>query len=389
MKVGDFLVLAFEGSADTYTAEIVSVDAVNAFFTCRRLDTGDRYTIAFSYTMSGPWQGTDDQGAGFVTIDTHDIYTPWGTDPSPQEMALVTFGDGGRYLGLVESISPETKVVFGHPPYSHMSLDGDVITASDWPAYPVGDQIQSIETYKLDNDLVPPVVVPVPPPPTFTDGWWSLAVRRPGFPGRIGGPIVPFAVVVHTTDMMPDTWDGLLHRWTTELGRGECAHFIIGRDAAHGIVQLGPITNDAHHAEGPGHGWFFSGAQVWQPNSVSVGIEIHCAGLVQQVAGAWRLIDGGVIQPGTLPDADVIPDPHRPGRGWHRVTDYQYQQLGALLDGLEAVLAPLPDGCVAHSIEAPPAWGVFATGRRVGHVSLHAADRNDPWPPTCDWIRAR
>ena len=72
-----------------------------------------------------------------------------------------------------------------------------------------------------------------------------------------------------------------------------------------------------------------------------------------------------------------------------QTADIMQQQLGLLPDGLETVLAPLPDGCVTKSIKRPPAYGIFATGRVVGHVSLHAAQRGDPWPPTCDWIRAR
>jgi len=100
-------------------------------------------------------------------------------------------------------------------------------------------------------------------------------------------------------------------------------------------------------------------------------------------------VESGAAHGGVIPDVDVVRDPLRPDRGWHKVTDYQYQQLGALLDGLETVLDPLPEGCVALSTENPPAYGVFPTGRVVGHVSLHAAQRGDPWPPTCDWLRAR
>lgn len=383
MKINNFLLYTFEGSPNTYVAEITSIDPVAAFFSCRQLDNGQQFTFQFSYNTSGPWQGQDDQGADHV-IDTHDIYTAGGTDPAAQGVALVTFGDSSRYLCSVENISPEIDVAFYQPPYPRLSFDGDTVTKSDWDSYPAGGQITSIEGYVLDNELVPPVAQGV-----FTDGWWSLARRLPAFAARIGGVIAPFAVVVHTTDMVPDSWDGLLHRWTTEAGDGACAHFIIGRDAANGLVQLAPITNNANHAGGNGHGSFVAGQQSWHPNLVSVGIEVHCAGAVRQINGDWRLVEDGVAQGAALPNEDVVPDPQRPGRGWHKVTDYQYQQLSALLDGLETVLTALPAGCVAHSIEAPPHYGIFATGRRVGHVSLHAAQRGDPWPQVCDWMRAR
>lgn len=383
MKVNDFLLYTFEGSPNVYAAEITSIDPVAAFFSCRQLDTGQRFTFRFSYTTSGPWQGSDDRGVDWV-IDTHDIYTAGATDPSAPGVALVTFGDFGRYLCAVESISPEIDVAFYQPPYPRLSFDGYTVAKSDWNAYPAGSRIVSIEGYVLDNELAPPATRGV-----FDNGWWSLARQRPAFPGRIGGAIAPFAVVVHTTDIVPEAWDGLLNRWTTELGNGACAHFVIGRDSASGLVQLAPITNNANHAGGPGHGSFAAGGQSWHPNTVSVGIEVHCAGGVRRINGDWRFEESGAAQGAAIPDDDVIPDPQRPGRGWHKVTDYQYEQLGALLDGLETVLAALPEGCVARSIEPPPAYGIFATGRRVGHVSLHAAQRADPWPPTCDWLRAR
>jgi N-acetyl-anhydromuramyl-L-alanine amidase AmpD len=199
---------------------------------------------------------------------------------------------------------------------------------------------------------------------------------------------VPFATVVHTTDQPSETWATLITNWTTTPGDGSCAHFAIGRTEADGVVQMISIDRNANHAGGDGHGSFVAGAQSWHPNLVSVGIELHSAGAARQVDGVWRYVEDGAAQGQPIPDEEVIADPDRPGRGWHSVTAYQYAQLSALLDGLEAALAPLPAGCVAQSIEAPPAYGVFPTGRIVGHVSLTAARRGDPWPPTCDWIRA-
>jgi hypothetical protein len=387
MKVNDFIVMTFEGDTasppNTFAAEITSIDPGTEFFSCQLVDTGQRFIFQYSSTTSGPWQGQDDAGIDYV-IDTHDIYTAGGTDPSPQGVAVVTFADNKRYLCFVENISPEVDVIFYHQPYPRLSFDGRDITISNWDTYVGGDQIISIEGYVLSNDFTPPVARGV-----FNNGWWSLATRRDAFAGRLGGVIAPFATVVHTTDTVPETWDRLITNWTTQVGNGSCTHFAIGRDAAQGLIQLAPITQNANHAGGDGHGNFVSGAQVWHPNTVSVGIEIHCAGLVRRVGGNWHLVENGVAQGAAIPEADVIPDPQHAGRGWHKVTDYQYQQLGALLDGLETVLNPLPAGCVANSIENPPAYGIFPTGRVVGHVSLTAARRGDPWPPTCDWLRAR
>jgi len=358
MKVNDFLLYTLEGDAANpptiYVAEIVSIDPGTGAFSFRQADTGQEFVCQLPADVSGSWQGQDGQGAD-VTINTHNIYTAGGT----------------------------IDVVFYQQPYHRLSFDNDAITQSDWDAYPVGDQILSIEGYVLDTSLGQPAAG------VFNNGWWSLAQQLPAFAGRIGGVIAPFAVVVHTTDMVPETWNVLLHSWTTQLGAGDCAHFIIGRDAAAGMVQLAPITNNANHAGGNGHGSFVAGQQSWHPNTVAVGIEVHCAGSVRQINGDWHLVENGAVQGAAIADEDVIADPQRPGRGWHKVTDYQYEQLGALLDGLENVLAALPVGCAAQSIEQPPAYGIFPTGRRVGHVSLDAAHRGDPWPPTCDWMRAR
>jgi hypothetical protein len=386
MKVNDFLFYAVDGDVvdppNTYLGEITAVDPGTGAFNFRQVDTGEEFVFQLPADVTGPWEGQDGQGAA-CTLNTHDIYTAAGTGPTPQGVALVTFADDNHYLCSVDSISPTIDVVFYQQPYYRLSLDIDLITQSDWDAYPVGDQILSIEAYVLDASLTQTVAG------RFDDGWWSLARRLPAFPGRIGGSIAPFAVVVHTTDMVPEDWDALLQRWTTQLGDGACAHFIIGRDATAGLVQLGPITNNGNHAGGPGHGSFVAGQQSWHPNTVSVGIELHCAGSVRQIDGEWRLVEDGAAHGAAIPDEDVIQDPQRPGRGWHTVTDYQYEQLGALLDGLETVLDALPEGCVARSIEQPQAYGIFPTGRRVGHVSLHAERRGDPWPPTCDWMRAR
>lgn len=137
---------------------------------------------------------------------------------------------------------------------------------------------------------------------------------------------------------------GLVHNWTTALGRGECAHFIIGREQTSGVIQLTAVTNNANHAGVVGHGMFVADQQSWHPNLVSIGIEIDCARQVHQLNGVWRLFENGNQTGNSLPDADVTPDPAHPGIGYHNVTDYQYEHLGLLLDGLEMVLGAVPAG---------------------------------------------
>ncbi|MFO0637426.1 MAG: N-acetylmuramoyl-L-alanine amidase [Nannocystaceae bacterium] len=318
----------------------------------------------------------------------------------PGELAAITFADGSRALALVASIDPVT-VVDTFSPSQHLEIRDAVIERSDWSAQPIGTTIQSIARCFL-RDPAPPVVIapaPVAPPvapapPEFdADGWWRGAVRRDAHGGRVGGPIHPYATVVHGTASPPEGFAGLIDSWTLSAGSGECAHFVIGRSPAQGVVQLVSISRNGNHAGGPGAGHFAPTGD--HPNNVSVGIELHCGGFARLVGGLWRVwaYDATSHSWGPVGDplaaADVVVDPAAADRGWHVVTDYQYEQLGALLSALERVLAPLPAGCVAVSPSQQPAdWAVFPTGRVVAHASLHFRDREDPWPPTCAWMRA-
>lgn len=235
-----------------------------------------------------------------------------------------------------------------------------------------------------------PPVEPVAETPNFVDGVWSKARRIACHPGRMGGAINPFAVVVHTTDMLPGEWDALMTAWTSKAGEGACAHFLIGRDESEGVVQMVPINRNGNHAGGPGSGRFVVGGKEVHPNLVTVGIEVHCAGGVRMVNGMWRLVEGGVAHGPSLHPDDVTPDPLRLGRGWHKVTDYQRDRLFELLAVLDAVLAPLPEGTTTRAFgETPPPYSVMPSARVVTHAQLDPVHRADPWPPLCDELRKR
>jgi hypothetical protein len=238
----------------------------------------------------------------------------------------------------------------------------------------------------------PDVVDIIPPPhPRWVSGWWSDAVKRQAHPMRIGGPISPFAVVVHTTDMLEDEFDALVSATCTREGAHNAFHFLIGRHAAQGVVQVAPIDKNANHAGGPSHGVLVTPkGREYHPNLVTIGIELHCAGGVRKVEGKWRLVEDGKAHGRPIPDDDVIQDPQRPTRGWHRVTDYQYGRLRMLLNDLEPVMTPMPYGTVAKSTsQTPEEWALPRDGRVVGHCSLDFARRSDPWQPTMEWLRTR
>lgn len=226
----------------------------------------------------------------------------------------------------------------------------------------------------------------------WVDGWWAGARRLDAHPGRIGGAIRPFASVVHTTDMLPGAWQALLDAWTKRAGEGACAHFIVGRDFEAGVVQLAPITRNANHAGGTGHGVFQVGSPAvnLHPNMVAVGIEVHCAGGVHLIDGAWRLVEDGRAQGEEFPDVDVIPDPQRPGRGWHVITYHQLEVLDSLLGDLETVLEPVPVGCTKLAFgERPPAYAIIPGARLATHCELDPVHRADPWPQLSAWLQAR
>lgn len=241
----------------------------------------------------------------------------------------------------------------------------------------------------------PPLQPPEVPQPIWSpDGWYRFAKKLPAHPGRVGGPINPWSVVYHTTDMLPDEFAALISAWTSRASDGACAHFLIGRDESQGLIQFVPVKRNGNHAGGKpppnGHGWYVSGGKNIHPNLVAVGIEVHCAGGVHLINGEWRLVEDGKAHGMPLPKSDVIVDPNSNVRGWHVVTDFQRATLDRLLSDLEEVLAPMPaDAKTVSTGEVVPIWGMMPSARVVGHVALDPTNRSDPWPTQCNWLRAR
>lgn len=241
----------------------------------------------------------------------------------------------------------------------------------------------------------PPLPPPEPVMPIWSlDGWYRFAKKLPACPGRVGGPIKPWSTVFHTTDMLPDEFSALISAWTSRASDGACAHFLIGRDESQGLIQFVPVSRNGNHAGGKpppgGHGWYVVDGKNIHPNLVAVGIEVHCAGGVRLLNGAWRLFEDGKAHGMVLPKEDVIEDPLHAGRGWHVVTDYQRDTLDRLLSDLEEVLQPMPASASTISTgEDVPQWGRVVAPRVVGHVTLDPTNRSDPWPNQMAFLRAR
>ncbi len=253
-------------------------------------------------------------------------------------------------------------------------------------------------------------VVPVaeqlghPTAPRTTDrfdehGWDREARRWDIHPGRIGKAIDPIGATVHTTDMMPNTFAGLCKAWRKQRGAGNAATYLLGREPwdgtpeeypTCGLVQFAPITRNSNHAGGfqDHHGWLVKGKQrVAHPNSVYVGIEVHAGGKLRKGKDKWIQVDAGkVVEP---EDVFVAPD----GTGWHRVTDYQLDTLGKLLDALNAYCRPVPDGwTIAPNGDykrCGSPWAPLGIVRFTSHVELDPINKTDPGPQVTAWLRER
>jgi len=220
----------------------------------------------------------------------------------------------------------------------------------------------------------------------WSSGWWVPAVRRPANPGRVGGSIIPRAVVVHTTDTVGG-FEAIANRLVGERGEGSCCHFMIGRTPDQGVLQFVPVTKNANHAGGRVHGNWVNGAGLIHPNTVSVGIEILAGGRLKGTAN-------GPIHPDTgrlVPLAEVYWDER--GKPWHSVTPYQFATLQRLLTDLQACLKPMPpnwtvvpDGKYADNGVAYYAGVNTKPPVIVGHVTLDPINKLDPGPQVMAWL---
>jgi hypothetical protein len=234
--------------------------------------------------------------------------------------------------------------------------------------------------------------------PSWDGGRYLGARWAPAHPGRVGRAIRPWAVVVHTTDMRPETFGALVRAWGARPGAGNAAHFVLGRTPDEGLVQVVDVGRNANHAGGqPRHGWFTgAGGELVHPNLVSVGIEVHNAGLLVRDRGQWRTWrrDSGRLVPigAPIPDADVEPDARHRDRGWHRPTAYQLGELERLLAAIAAcsLVRPWPVGWGVRPSGEPPPWAprVLHYMPIVGHVTLDPARKTDPGPMLSSWLNA-
>lgn len=233
-------------------------------------------------------------------------------------------------------------------------------------------------------------------PAPWIRGAWTKATQTPAHTGRVGGTILPRAIVVHTTDMHPSQFGALRKAWQERPGDGACAHFVIGRDATQGVLQFVSITRNGNHAGGNPHGWWRSppvnprtdgNGTLYHPNTVAVGIELHAAGQLKPTGkpGEYRHPDSGLLVPASEVELDAK------GRPWHKVTPYQYAILRDLINDLMPLLGAWERGTAVkpddtYESQGVP-WAATPSIDVVGHVTLDPVNRNDPGPFVMEWLR--
>lgn len=198
--------------------------------------------------------------------------------------------------------------------------------------------------------------------------------------GRLGGHIVPYVIVVHTTDTYPGGFKAIVRSWVDTDGAGNAATFMIGRSDEDGLVQFASIYRNSNHAGGVKHGWFVGRADnTIHPNSISVGIEIDNAGKLVKHDGHYMHKDSGKL----IPDEDVYI--HSDGSAWHKINQYQHEQLKFLIADLRQQFGPVefgkyrivPNGAYKDN---QALWAVPQNNELVGHASLDPYNKSDPGP---------
>jgi len=229
------------------------------------------------------------------------------------------------------------------------------------------------------------------------EGWYSRATRHRNHPGREGGAIKPVVFYVHTTDCRPGTFGVIAKRWQEEAGNGAGANFLLGKTPETGLIQMTPIYRNANHAGGskliggklvPFHGDYVINGKKVHPNLIANGLELDNAGRLKKNArGQWVHVDSGYV----FDDADVYVDER--GKGYERVTEYQFEVLGVLLDAWVRTTSPPPAGTtIAPNGDYPgngAEWARVERYRIVGHATINPLNKTDPGPQVMDWIRSR
>lgn len=219
----------------------------------------------------------------------------------------------------------------------------------------------------------------------FEKGWWTLATAKPMHTKRLGRGIIPKTLIVHTTDCKPGTFATIVKSWTTTPGKGNGAHFIIGKTEKDGVVQFAPIMVNANHAGGPNCGGIkLPGGAIVNPNACSVGVELDNAGRLKKDTKGWYHPDTGY----RFSAEDVFVD--EKGRGWEKLTQYQEDTLYSLWNALKSTLSVWPWGTTVAPNDSyekhSSTWAKSNKPSLIGHASTNPINKTDPGPQVMEII---
>jgi hypothetical protein len=152
-----FVLCTFEGDTATppkmWVAEITMREPVRQSFACRLMETEQILFVDYSSGVSTPWPASDESGVQYM-LNMHDIYEAIPASPGQNDLALLTFPDGSKFLCFVESIGETTSVQLYHDPYPRLIVDDRAIIETDWTVHTSGEAFSSLQRCSINLNVL-------------------------------------------------------------------------------------------------------------------------------------------------------------------------------------------------------------------------------------------
>lgn len=203
---------------------------------------------------------------------------------------------------------------------------------------------------------------------------------------RLGKVIKPRCLVWHYTAMLPHTELSLAKVWSNTAGKGNGAHAIIRRNGQ--VICLAPFDRNSNHAGGPTSGkvllkWSKTG---YNPNSISIGIEVSNPGRVRKMKGGkWCLAFTGTDVVPLPPDIEVETDEqiggHRDDWGWCKYTDAQVESARKIARiAWECGVTNTTCTVVRQTVAGVKYRDLHTTTMCLRHSDIDPSRKSDPGP---------
>lgn len=156
MRLGDIVLCTFQedvmASPDTYAGEIVDLDFALEKFSLKLFDDGLNLRVDFSPWMLGAWSAHDDSG-GQYSLVKHYVYRPENASPNKDDVALLLFDDGQKFLCIVEDVTDGVALRLYHQPYPRLLVEGSALRESEWHLHGPGTKIYSLQLCRILGDI--------------------------------------------------------------------------------------------------------------------------------------------------------------------------------------------------------------------------------------------